>query len=637
MVNPFTAASCAAALTGLKTYSLTTNPFTFNTDKNVTANFSVKVPEQLRGLLGGQSGSILDVYGKGEYEWDKFRVNLWTNRGANNGVTIRYGKNLTELEATSEMDTVYTGIVPYYYNEETGELVMTNDKVEWSAHRGDFSYDLVKPVDMSGRWSETAPTKAQLKAAATAYLSSNEGWTLSENLNVSFVALADTEEYKNVSALQRVNLCDTVTIIHEGLGVSATAKVIRTEYDVLLERYNEIELGTASVSLGQAIEERILEDVPTTSDMQQAIANGTALITGNSGGYVVLKRNANGQPEELLIMDTPDILTAQNVWRFNNSGLGFSSTGYGGTYSTAWTIDGTFYANWITAGTMSANRVRTGTLQSYDGKVQIVLGNSNTAGKLIITSGNLQLDSAGNLKITGEVNATSGKIGGTNGLTILNGKGFYSGTKSSLTSGSNGIYVGTDGLSMGSAGGNFPLMWFDNATGAVKCFRLDFIMESGNTFVSAHAIQVDDAKRLFTGGGWNIGGNGAYNPPGGEYDTCIYNTLYYGNSQQMSDRNIKHDIEELPLDTAKNFVMGLRPVSYIFNEDVDNSQKTHHGMIAQEVREVVQDKWGVVGGSEDTTLCLNYTEMIADLVKVVQDQEKRIQALEEALNAHTDD
>lgn len=467
--------------------------------------------------------------------------------------------------------------------------------------------------------------------------------------------------------------------------------------------------------MGQAISESILEEVPTTSEMQQAIANGTALITGNSGGYVVLKSNANGQPEELLIMDNPDIDQASNVWRFNSSGLGFSSNGYDGPYSTAWTLDGTFYANWITAGTMSANRVRTGTLTSYDGKVSIVLGDANTSGKLIIDATNFTIDSSGNVTITGQVNANTGriggytidsnsiytgtkgsgipdggtdpasgaitlssanftrlingtsrtglrfaigqyfgvhangtiyagnaniagaitantgKIGGSSGLTIKTGA-FYSGSKSTLMSGNPGIYVGTDGVSIGNNGNYRPALWCDYDDELIRVARLDFVTtpDSSPYWGSGHALLLDDKKRIFSGAGCNFGGNGAYNPPGGEYDSCLYNTVY-ANVSPFSDRRVKHDIKELSLDDSRRFVMGLRPVSFQYDSEIEIETTTHHGMIAQEVDEVVQDDWGVVSGKGGSTLGLRYTEIIADLVKVVQDQERRITELEEKL------
>lgn len=735
VVGPFEADSCVAALAGLKAYSYTdniTDLFTFSTDKNVVANFKVKYPQQIRALLAGQQGSILDVYGTGEYEFDKFTVNLWTNRGVNNGVTIRYGKNLTELTAETDIEPVYTGIVPYYYNEESGKLVTLQGETEWSSHRGDFPIDMARAIDLSDHWPDKAPTKQELLAAAQAYLDSNEPWELDTNLRISFAALSDTEEYKGVSALQRINLCDTVTVYHEGLGVSATAKVVTTVYDVLLERYNEIEIGSASSkSLGQVISDQIREDVPTTSMMQEAIANGTAMITGNSGGYVVLKKNANGQPEELLVMDDPDIEEAENVWRFNNSGLGFSSNGYDGPYETAWTIDGTFYANWIKAGTMSANRVRTGTITSYDGLVSIVLGDENTAGKLIIRSGNLRLDQNGNLTITGTVNAAAGniggwrinadrllsiyqptstipgyridllvpdagdpptdigansailvrthpatsgdpnwgsdsettfrlryngallatnanvtgtitanngKLGGANGLVIKEGYGFYTGSHNSYESGNRGMYCGIDGMSFGQVdlggGKKFPLIQFDygeNATGGgrVYVFRLDFVKETSSSpyWTPGHSFVVDDRMRITTGAGMNIGNSG-YNTAGGEYDTVIGGTTY-ANVSGTSDRRIKKNIRELSEEESVDFIMNCKPVRF---EYVNGNYPAgvHHGLIAQDVQNIAGD-WAVVGGSEDSVYALGYTEMIADLIKTVQNQEKRIKALEAAL------
>ena len=96
--------------------------------------------------------------------------------------------------------------------------------------------------------------------------------------------------------------------------------------------------------------------------MDEAIRNATNLITGGTGGYIVLKYNADGKPEELLALDNEDINLALNVIRINKNGIGFSSTGYNGPYRTAWTIDGNFVADFITTGTMSANRIKGGVL-----------------------------------------------------------------------------------------------------------------------------------------------------------------------------------------------------------------------------------------------------------------------------------
>ena len=89
--------------------------------------------------------------------------------------------------------------------------------------------------------------------------------------------------------------------------------------------------------------------------LRSAIVSATALISGNSGGHVMFKTDEFGKPQEILIMDTEDILTAVNVWRWNLDGLGFSSTGYNGTYGTAITQDGAIVADYITTGTLSAD------------------------------------------------------------------------------------------------------------------------------------------------------------------------------------------------------------------------------------------------------------------------------------------
>lgn len=641
-VAPFTAASCAAALQGLATNAVPATTFTFGTDKNVSSTFNVKVPSSLRGLLGGQAGSILDVYGKGEYEFDKFQVYLHTNRGVNSGVTIRYGKNLTDLTAETDSESVYTGVYPYYYNEDSGRLVTLQRQVEWSGHESDYPVEMVKPLDLSDKWEDTVPTRTALLQAAQAYLASDEGWELNQNLRVSFVALADTEEYKGVSALQRVNLCDTVTVIHEGLGVTATAKVVKTEYNVLLERYDSVELGSTSVSLGQAISEQVksevLDEVPTTSEMEKAIAHGTQTITGNKGGYVILKINADGEPEELLILGPESggvIGDAVNVWRFNASGLGFSSSGYSGPYNTAWTYDGKFYVDWVTAGAIKAALVNTGTLSSADGTVQIVLSDNGNTGQLIVNSSNFKLDGSGNLKISGEVNATSGKIGGSSGLVVDSGKLYYG--KSSLLGGASGLYIGTDGFSIGSHGANGkkkPLLWYDDSAAdeTINVVRLSFKQTTNTSpyYEDAHDIVVDDNKRLYTGGGWTIGfggtsGSGDWD---GEYNTRINNTTFAA-IYDGSDRRLKKNIRELEEQESLDFIMSCKPVEFEYSAE-GYPDGTHHGLIAQEVQEIAKND-GIIGGSESQALSIHYVEIIADLIKVAQNQERRISELEALL------
>lgn len=368
VVMPYTAGTCAQALSFINNYAVGDCPFTFWTDKTGPASFKLRTPTSARAILGGTQGSILDVYGTGEYEWDMYAVKLHLYRGNDNGVTIRYGKNLTGLKNDSSLENTYTAIVPYFANENV--VVTLPEKILFGDHIHDYSNIMAVPVDFSSEFQNTVPTETQLRVAGTAYLNKSKNWKPGENITVNFVNLADTEEYKNVSVLQRVNLCDTVTVIHPELGVDAKTKVIKVKYNVLKERYDSIELGDTNTNLAKAVMEAsgILEAVPTKTALQQAIDHATELISGGLGGHIVINRNADGEPEELLIMDTDDPETAVNVWRWNLGGLGHSHTGYNGPFDdVALTQDGRINASMIAAGTLDANLIRAGTIRDLSG------------------------------------------------------------------------------------------------------------------------------------------------------------------------------------------------------------------------------------------------------------------------------
>ena len=367
VIMPYTAGSCTAAITSIPDHAANDCPFTFWTDKNVTGGFKVEYPRPARGLLGGEEGSILDVYGKGEYEFNKFNVKLYVNRGTDRGVTIRYGKNLTELVRDRDISECYTGIVPYWKNEET--YVSLPEEVIWSDYRTIFPHEIVKAVDFSEKWEEP-PTVEQLRAAATTYVTSNEGWKISDNIKFSFVALWQTVEYADIASIERVRMGDTVHVVYNALGVEVSAEVIKTVYDVLMGRYISIEMGTKKNSLGEVLKESIAPDIvrETTSYMDDALKHATELLTGAYGGHVIIATNADGEPNEIFIMDTGDAATAQHVLRINMNGIGFSSNGIDGPFDTAWTLDGNFVADYIASGVLDANLVRAGIIRDQAGQ-----------------------------------------------------------------------------------------------------------------------------------------------------------------------------------------------------------------------------------------------------------------------------
>ena len=370
VVSPFTASGCAQALTNLKAAMQVSNDFTFWTNKSVAANFQLKHPDTVRNVLGGSAGSILDVYGTGEYEFDNYDVKLWLHRGSDKGVTIRYGKNLTDVKATMDSGNVYTTIVPYWVSQD-GATVVNGDPV-YSEHETEVPGHSTVAMDFSSEFTE-APTKAALMAKAAQYLEANKPWEISENLTISFVALADTEEYKDVASLETVNLCDTVHVYHPKLGITATAKVVRTKWDSLRERYDEIELGTPKTTLSQAIAPVTKTDLTrqanqTSNFLLDSMAELIEALTGASGGHVIFHREADGHISEIYIMDTDDAATATNVLRINYLGIYASTTGINGTYNLAITTGGTINANQIMAGVLQGIEViaETGQIGEYE-------------------------------------------------------------------------------------------------------------------------------------------------------------------------------------------------------------------------------------------------------------------------------
>lgn len=404
-VSPYSAASVQAALAGFSTNAIAANPFTFWSDMTSSGDFTVKSPASVRSLLP----TMLEVYG-GEYKYDKYTVRLYQQRGVNRGVTIRYGKNLTDLKQDENCSNVYTGVYAYYSGGNG--IVETSPKV--TPAPGTYDYTRVLPLDLKAEFKET-PTAEALKAAAEQYMSDHNIGVPEVSLNVSFVQLEQTQEYKDLALLERVELCDTVTVIFERLGVNATAQVTSTVYNVLIDAYDSVTIGNVRKNVAMTIAEQAQEIAkgPDLTALQAAVIEATELITGNQGGYVVIHSSTGGKtPDEILIMDQPDIESAVQVWRWNKSGLGYSSSGYNGPYGLAMTIDGKINADFITTGGMDAARITAGILQSKDGRFLIDL----TANTITMknTSGNtvFSFDGNGNLTINGKITATSGSIAG---------------------------------------------------------------------------------------------------------------------------------------------------------------------------------------------------------------------------------
>lgn len=252
-VAPFAADGVNLALSGLKSNAVTNCPFEFWTDIESDASFSVNVPSSIRSMLGGTEGSLLDVYG-GEYEFDNYNVMLYNNRGEDRGFSVRYGKNLTDLNQEENCANVYTGIYPYWVDVNGENLVELDEKIVNAP--GNYDFVKIKTLDMSINFTEP-PTKEELRNAAEKYISENNIGVPVVSLSVSFVQL--DQSLVDIESLDKVFLFDIVNVEFPKMNVSATAKVVKIVYDVILERFKQIVLGRVKKNYTDSVQEKFDE------------------------------------------------------------------------------------------------------------------------------------------------------------------------------------------------------------------------------------------------------------------------------------------------------------------------------------------------------------------------------------------
>lgn len=402
VVMPFKATSIADAMLKIQANIVTDrdDDFTFWTDKTTSGDYEKKVPSIVRTTLGGEEGSLLDVYGRGDYEFDKFAVRLYQNKGRETDIEIRYGKNLTNIEHKIDDSESYNAIVPYWLNEENGALVTLPEG--YISHDDGTAYVVAIPFPMN-EYFETMPTVAAMRQKAQQLLDSSEAWVPSEDFEVNFVQLWQTEEYKDYAPLQSVNLCDTVRVYYPELGVNAVReRVVKTVYNTLLDRYDEITLNELPTTLTGLTQQQINESTSnsaTTEGVTAQINLATQLLQGDLGGYVSTPADSNGLPQLIYIMDEPRKADAVNLIRIDRNGIAISRNGIGGSWNQIYDMESN---TWTFHGlTISGNLNVTGGLTvTGDISAAKITGTSVSTGGLTVTGA---ASVGGDLTVTGTI------------------------------------------------------------------------------------------------------------------------------------------------------------------------------------------------------------------------------------------
>ena len=378
------------------------NPFTYWTDKSSTGYLGCAngIPRTVRQTLGGIEGSILDAYG-GEYEWDKWVVRLHNNRGVYRDFSIRYGVNMLEFQDDTDMTGTYSSCIPYWTNgEETVVASKTDSGSSTLTGRGECI-----PLDLSEKF-ETKPTTTQLKNTAKSYMQSNNTYNATKNISVSFVRLQDMGEYADYQNLLRCGLCDTINVVFPDYDSSGQFKIVKTVWDALQGRYEEMELGDLSISLADALGvTETLEKMYTIPTKTSDLVNDSGFISADSGGNVTLTGditvyNHNGPIGEYKHTDGThsSFSSGTSYAQLTSASLSLGAGRWIVVGSTRFSSNATGYrgaALHVTSGVVDHTRVLIAALSGAETRIQTV--------------GEIALDSTGNVDLYAVQNSGSAR------------------------------------------------------------------------------------------------------------------------------------------------------------------------------------------------------------------------------------
>lgn len=371
------------ALNWIFNNSTTKNNFTVRSDIS-TYNTAYYLNKNVYEALFTVDNSFLNRWG-GEVKRTGFTIEINKTIGKNNGVSIRSRKNLIGFEASTNVNELTTRIYPKGFdgitiNEKYIDSEYINSYPQVFSREVVFDDVRVNDESYNEGFETLEEAQAELKRRSKLLFTEDKNDIIKATYKVDFVQLEKTEEYKNFAVIETTNLGDIVNVYDETLNVDIDVRVISRVYDCIKKERTSTTLSNKNVitkptSITSIIQQ--LEKVPSSESIlndAKKVAS-TLLKQGNKDSYVVVREN------EVLIMDTKDVNTAKKVWRFNNNGLGFSNTGYFGTYGLAMTMDGSIVADFITTGVLNGALIKAKSIEaeslnvSLKEKIESSLGN----------------------------------------------------------------------------------------------------------------------------------------------------------------------------------------------------------------------------------------------------------------------
>ena len=354
IVDPFSATNLDETIAGLKNKVYGDCPFEYVHTVNESGNVNVSEPKSVRSVLGEHVSKAYQP----DFTFDGLTIIMEDKRGSETGVNVVYGKNLIDINQEENNTNVYTGVYPFWRDDEDNVAVLTERVIKTP---GEWNYTKIYPLDLSDEF-ETIPTQDEMRAFAIAYIEAYSIGIPEISLSISVLQL-NGSDYEREMLSGKINLGDTITVQFPDAKVNAKARCIKTVYNPLENRYDTLELGDAVRTLADSIisSQTIDSKINAAMDSNKAyVDNAITNATKPKEGSVLLY--PNDKPEALLAMDSTNLSESQIVWKFDEDGLSVSTNGYNGTYTS-------FHQNGKSAlndNTVDSLDIASGTIESLD-------------------------------------------------------------------------------------------------------------------------------------------------------------------------------------------------------------------------------------------------------------------------------
>lgn len=273
-VVPFTASGTPTQLwEQIKCHAVSTIPFTFKSDIQTVGSLNIDKPRSVKDILMASDNSFLSVF-KGEFNWDNWNINFNKNCGVATSYVVRYGNNLTDVKQEENLQEVDTAIFPYATSKQDKETttIYLPEKIIQTKNANLFSYSRILPVDFSQKFdSKETPTVEALRQLGNAYIKDNNIGEPKISIDVSFVDLSQTLEYKGTLGAVDLHLGDRLTVIYQDLGIHATAEITQTVKEPLQDRFKTLHLGDFQGSLTNSIIHNDAKNQQNLNDLNNRI------------------------------------------------------------------------------------------------------------------------------------------------------------------------------------------------------------------------------------------------------------------------------------------------------------------------------------------------------------------------------